>query len=84
MTYRAFLELYAQVLAPGGELHVKTDNDILFDFTLEELKSAPFELLWQTRDLHSSEYCGGNIETEYERRFIEEGVSINALAARRL
>ena len=82
MTYREFLAVYARVLAPGGELHVKTDNTILFDFTLEEIEASPFELVWQTRDLHGSEYAVGNVMTEYERRFTEEGVKINALCAR--
>ena len=82
MTYREFLAAYARVLAPGGELHVKTDNTILFDFTLEEIEASPFKLVWQTRDLHGSEYAAGNVMTEYERRFTEEGVKINALCAR--
>lgn len=82
MTYREFLAVYARVLAPGGELHVKTDNEVLFDFTLGEIEASPFELVWQTRDLHGSEYSEGNIMTEYERRFAEDGVKISALAAR--
>lgn len=82
MTYREFLAVYARVLAPDGELHVKTDNVTLFDFTLEEIAASPFSLIWQTRDLHNSEYADGNIMTEYERRFTEEGIPINALCAR--
>ncbi len=82
MTYREFLALYARVLAPGGELHVKTDNEVLFDFTLGEIEASPFSLLWQTRDLHGSEHAEGNVMTEYERRFSEEGIHINALCAR--
>ena len=81
MTYRDFLARYAQVLADGGELRVKTDNVTLFDFTLAELGESPFTVAWQTRDLHGSEYADGNIMTEYERRFAADGVKINALCA---
>ncbi len=82
MTYRDFLAVYARILAPGGELHVKTDNVVLFDFTLEEIASSPFRLVWQTRDLHGSEYAADNVVTEYESRFISDGVKINALLAK--
>ncbi len=81
MTYRDFLSVYARILAPGGRLHVKTDNTVLFDFTLEELGTSPFRLEWQTRDLHGSEFADGNVMTEYEGRFAAEGVKINALLA---
>ena len=81
MTYRGFLSEYSKILVPGGELRVKTDNVVLFDFTLEELASSDFDIIRQTRDLHNSEYAVGNIETEYERRFSEAGVPNNAVWA---
>ncbi len=81
MTYRGFLDVYARVMKNGGELHVKTDNSVLFDFSLEELAESPFSVLWQTRDLHSSQFADGNVMTEYERRFTDMGVPINALCA---
>lgn len=81
LTYRGFLSIYSRLLAPGDTLNVKTDNVILFDFTLEELPESPFSLLWHTRDLHASEWGEGNVVTEYERRFTELGTPINALCA---
>ncbi len=81
LTYRGFLEIYSRLIKNGGTLNVKTDNVTLFDFTLEELPESKFKLDWYTRDLHSSEHNDGNVVTEYERRFSEEGVSINALCA---
>ena len=58
---------------------MKTDNDNLFDFTLEELPEADFRLDVLSRDLHNSEYNEGNIRTEYEENFSSMGVSINML-----
>lgn len=81
LTYRGFLEIYSRILARGGTLNQKTDNVILFDFTLEELPESPFKLSWHTRDLHASEWNEGNVVTEYERRFTELGTPINALSA---
>ncbi len=82
LTYRGFLAIYSRLLAARGTLNVKTDNSVLFDFTLEEIPESPFELLWHTRDLHASEHNIGNIVTEYETRFTEMGMPINALSAK--
>lgn len=81
LTYRGFLSIYSRLLKKGGSLNVKTDNVILFDFTLEEIPESPFALSWHTRDLHASEHNEGNVVTEYERRFTELGTPINALSA---
>ncbi len=82
LTYRGFLAIYSKLLSKGGTLNVKTDNQVLFDFSLEEISESPFELLWHTRDLHTSEHNDGNVVTEYETRFTEMGMPINALSAR--
>ena len=59
-----------------------TDNDTLFDYTLEVLPESGFEITYTTRDLHNSDRNEGNIVTEYERSFTEKGVPIKMLEAR--
>ena len=81
LTYRSFLARYARVLRDGGDLAIKTDNDGLFDFTLEELAEAGWTVLEQTRDLHASPYAEGNVMTEYEVAFSEKGKNINYVRA---
>ena len=81
LTYRSFLARYARVLRDGGDLAIKTDNDALFDFTLEELAEAGWTVLEQTRDLHASPYAEGNVMTEYEMAFSEKGKNINYVRA---
>ncbi|MCD7830720.1 MAG: tRNA (guanosine(46)-N7)-methyltransferase TrmB [Firmicutes bacterium] len=83
LTYRDYLLIYSRILKVGGGLHIKTDNDGFFEFTLEELAAAPFEIVWMTRNLHESEYSSGNILTEYERKFSDAGAHINALYAKK-
>ena len=64
-------------------LKLKTDNDGLFDFSLESIGESDFELVSYTRDLDASEeFSRGNVETEYERNFKSQGVKIKALKAR--
>jgi len=82
LTSREFLARYEQILAPGGVVEFKTDNNKLFDFSLEELEAAGWELLLMTRDLHRSEYNEGNVMTEYEERFSLLGNKINKLVMR--
>ena len=73
LTHVGFLELYKQVLREGGLLRLKTDNEGLFDFSLEQFAEAGLTIEWQTRDLHASEKNEGNVMTEYERNFSEKG-----------
>ena len=54
-------------------LKLKTDNEGLFDFSLEEFEAAGLTVEWMTRDLHRSEKKEGNIMTEYERNFSQKG-----------
>ncbi len=78
LTHVSRLNMYKKLLCDGGEIRFKTDNDALFEFSIEQFAEADFEIVWQTRDLHNSEYNEGNIMTEYERAFSEKGKNINA------
>ena len=77
LTYVGKLNQYKEIMLPGTTLEFKTDNNDLFDFSLEQVKLAGLELDRLTRDLHASEYASENIETEYEQKFAAEGKKIN-------
>lgn len=79
LTHRRYLALYFNLLKDGGTLTFKTDNDALFEFTLEEVSAMGLETEKMTRDLHSSEWNEGNVMTEYEKSFSDAGKSINML-----
>ncbi len=78
LTHISKLSIYMSLLKEGGEIRLKTDNDGLFEYSVEQFAEAGFEFLWQTTDLHTSEYNDGNIMTEYERSFSEKGKNINS------
>ena len=82
LTHPDFLKLYKKWLSPDGEIFFKTDNEKLFEFSLNSFCSEDFLLSNITFDLHSSDY-EGNIMTEYETRFSEEGKNIFRLEARK-
>lgn len=79
LTHRDKLASYRTCAAPGALLQLKTDNDMLFVFSLEEIRSCGMLILWVTRDLHHSAYAARNVQTEYEQKFSESGKAINCL-----
>ena len=79
LTHKRYLSVYLNLLREGGKLTFKTDNDALFDFTLEELSEIGIAPDVLTRDLHASEYAKDNVMTEYEKSFSKLGKNINML-----
>lgn len=82
LTYRDFLNKYEMLLKPAGQIRFKTDNDELFDFSLEEFSECGWDLSEQTRDLHNSEWDGANVRTEFEQKFADQGITIKRVVAR--
>lgn len=80
LTNRRFLEIYKPLLAPGAEIHQKTDNMHFFEYSIEEFSQNGFALKNVTLDLHNSGF-EGNIMTEYEKRFTDLGQPIYRLEA---
>lgn len=76
LTHVNFLDKYAAILKPGGQLFFKTDNEELFAFSLEQFAERKLHLENVTHDLHNSDYQG-NIMTEYEEKFSSKGMKIH-------
>ena len=79
LTHGNFLKLYRKVLKDGGQIHFKTDNRPLFDFSVEEIPNFGFTLSEVTNDLHAE--CADVIMTDYEAKFREQGIPINRCVA---
>ena len=71
--------LRARVIKLGGEIHFKTDNSPLFEFSLEEFALCDLEMRNLTRNLHENGPVG--IMTDYEEKFHNQGVNINRCVA---
>ncbi|MBE6599843.1 MAG: tRNA (guanosine(46)-N7)-methyltransferase TrmB [Ruminococcaceae bacterium] len=76
LTHADFLKAYRKILVPGGALIQKTDNENLFDFSLEQFEAEGLRVEYLTRDLHHSEFADGNVMTEYEKNFSSQGMPI--------
>lgn len=83
LTSTQFLTQYEKVLKQDGTVEFKTDNRGLFEFSLEQVEEAEWDLLASTFDLHHDEAMNaGNIMTEYEEKFSGMGNPIHKLIAR--
>lgn len=78
-----FLKLYDKYLKPDGEIALKTDNQRMFAYSIEQLSLYGFVISEVTLDLHNSKYNEDNIVTEYEQRYTEQGLPIYRLIAKK-
>ena len=83
LTYRANLEIYKELLKPEGQIHFKTDEPALFAFSIGEFWSSQFILDKLTLHLYDSPWIENNIATEFETKFVQEGLPIYRLEAHR-
>ncbi len=81
LTHALFLEIYKNLLTENGSIVLKTDNDGLFEFSLEEFAQNGFEVCDITYDLHSEPYANDNVMTEYEANFSKQGINIKRCVA---
>ena len=75
LTYKAFIDLYREILVPQGEIHFKTDNRGLFEYSLMSFSEYGLLLKYVSLDLHNSDF-EGNVMTEYEDKFSSKGFPI--------
>ncbi|WP_409289881.1 tRNA (guanosine(46)-N7)-methyltransferase TrmB [Peribacillus sp. SCS-37] len=81
LTFKTFLGVYENIMRDGGEIHFKTDNQALFEYSLSSLSQYGMTLLDVRLDLHNSNF-EGNVMTEYEKKFSEKGSRIYRLEAK--
>lgn len=77
LTFGDTMLKYRQVLTDDGFIAFKTDNEELFEFTLEEIRRMNFSIKEISRDLHNSDYAAKEFTTEYEEKFRSAGKNIN-------
>lgn len=71
LTYKDFLEKYKNVLKKNGVVEFKTDNRLLFEFSLVSMQNFGMTFTEVYLDLHKTDIF--NIVTEYENKFSVNG-----------
>ena len=82
LTHTRQLENYKKFLNNNGEIWFKTDDDELFEESIEYFKESGFNIEYITYDLHSSDFKY-NVTTEHEEMFTKQGIKTKFLIARR-
>ncbi|MBQ4333523.1 MAG: tRNA (guanosine(46)-N7)-methyltransferase TrmB [Clostridia bacterium] len=80
LTHPHFLQMYKGLLTPDASLIQKTDGRVFFQYSLEQLSRTGYTLQSVSLDLHA-DGIEDNIVTEYERRFMEQGLPIYRVEA---
>jgi len=82
LTATNFMEKYREILAPGGIIHLKTDSNFQYQYTLEMVKENGFEIISNIENIYQSELLTDvlSIQTFYEKQWRERGIDIKYLA----
>ena len=80
LTYKSFLDTFKCILPENGEIHFKTDNRGLFEYSLVSFSQYGMVLKGVWLDLHASDF-EGNVLTEYEQKFSSKGQVIYRVEA---
>lgn len=86
LTNHKFLEIYASVLKTNGLLHLKTDSDFLFSYSLSSIESYDgFKITESTPNLYTSDLYVQHhgIVTHYEKLFVEKGHIISYIECKK-
>lgn len=81
MSSTRFMQLYLQVLKPGGIIHLKTDSGFLYQYTKEMIAANSLPCLVDTDDLYGQTYEDKilSIQTFYEQQWLSRGLAIKYL-----
>lgn len=78
LTSNKFLNRYKNI-CNNQELEIKTDNDQLYEFSLESLSEFGYDIVYKTDDLYKENIP--NIPTEYETKFVFKNQKIHKIHA---
>ena len=78
LTSPLFLDFYRHILKPNGLIHLKTDSELLYEYTLEVIESLHYEILEKSTDIHAVTPSDDDlsIQTHYETLWRKEGIPI--------
>ena len=81
LTSPALLDSYRKILVPGGIIHLKTDNEGFYTYTLQVIEEQGHQLLFSSQDIYGIEesHLATSIQTFYENIYRKEGIPIKYL-----
>ena len=82
LTSSYFISMYRKFLVPGGIVHLKTDSNFQYQYTLELVQTNSFEMLADKNDIYSEDQVPDKlqIKTYYEKQWLSRGIKIKYLS----
>jgi tRNA (guanine-N7-)-methyltransferase len=79
LTFPFYLEKYLRILKPNGIIHLKTDSELFFDYSIQKFKEYELPILAETKNLYASIWNHDHfgIKTRFEKIWTEKGFAIN-------
>jgi tRNA (guanine-N7-)-methyltransferase len=78
-----FLDMYSQLLVPGGRVHLKTDSDLLFNYTRNSVEKWGGRLVAESDNIHGPDCnmsCARDIVSTFENKALSQGLTIKYMA----
>lgn len=81
LTSEIFVQRYREILKNDGTIHLKTDDLLLYEFTLDVVKDIGAQLIFKTRDLYAEPAADEilKVKTYYEKQHLAKGKTIKYL-----
>ena len=78
LTYTRFLKIYQKLLKPDGQIHLKTDSDLLYEFTLQMIEENEAKIMYQNNDIYKNGYQEPllDLKTKYEKMHLADGRTV--------
>ncbi|MXQ54384.1 tRNA (guanine(46)-N(7))-methyltransferase TrmB [Shimazuella alba] len=76
MTYHRFFSTYRELLAPDGDLIFKTDHSGLYEFTLQQIEKANWEIIKEIQDYAANSLYDKQLSSQWEQDVIRSGKTI--------
>lgn len=78
LTHARFLHAYQRIMKPGGRINLKTDSQVLYEFTLETIAEEGCIIHENIADIYGRDMAKGPlaIQTYYEGKHLADGRTI--------
>lgn len=80
-----FVDMYKTILSPKASINLKTDDDTLYQYTLDEIKTNNYELIYNCNDIYAEKELYKQeleIKTHYEQMHLKAGKKIKFISFR--
>ncbi|PLW94186.1 MAG: tRNA (guanosine(46)-N7)-methyltransferase TrmB [Marinilabiliales bacterium] len=82
LTSPRYLKIFTKVLKPDGIIHLKTDSDLLYEYTANMAKTERQRIIHQIDNVYNGQISGPltEIQTFYEQMWLKEGKTIKYIS----